>query len=164
MGKFSLMAVSLVAAIPAGILSTLLVIAFLNHAGAMNVPFYILTGGSLALFAVITLMPVGILVFGAKQEPTAKAGAKTSAEMDQLAAGSAEISVAPVTGEIDVIDAEMSADDFAVADADALDEVHTGEIEVADSDTFDVADTGEVEVADSGDFDIDAFEDDAKKA
>ncbi len=150
MGKFSLMAVSLVAAIPAGIASTLLVIAFLRHASAMNVPFYILGGGGLALFAFITVIPVGILIFSPKPEAAKaeEAAAGTSAELEQIPTGSAEIMVAPMTGEFDATDAELTDDGFEIAEDDALSAAETGEIEVADSGAFNTAMTGEIEVPD----------------
>lgn len=99
-------AVSLVAAIPAGFLAALLVMAFLNHAENLRMMTQILVGGTLLVTAMVVLMPFGILIFGGKKSAAkAPAGKKAG-----KAAGAGS-------------DAEMSSDEYA--DPEAAEETET---------------------------------------
>ena len=70
MGKKGLAAASLVAAVPAGLLSCLLVMTFLKHTEHSTTMLMVLAGSSLAVSFLIALMPVAILVFTPKTEET----------------------------------------------------------------------------------------------
>jgi len=95
-------AVSLVAAIPAGILVALLVMMILSHSENFKTVTWAAAAVSLALSAVTLLMPFGILLFSGKA--AAKAPAKTA---DKKAAAIA-----------DDDEPEVSASDELLADED----------------------------------------------
>lgn len=62
---------SLVAAIPAGILTALLVMVFLNHAENLKTMTQILVGATAAVTFGVALMPFGVLIFGGKSAKSA---------------------------------------------------------------------------------------------
>lgn len=64
---------SLVAAIPAGILTALLVMVFLNHAENLKTMTQILVGATAAVTFGVALMPFGVLIFGGKSAKSAVA-------------------------------------------------------------------------------------------
>lgn len=72
--KYRLSAASLVTAIPAGYLAYLLVMAFLQKPGFDKMPgfFQIISGLALTMVTLMVLMPVGILIFGAKPDKVEK--------------------------------------------------------------------------------------------
>ena len=62
---------SLVAAIPAGILTALLVMVFMNHAENLKTMTQILVGATAAVTFGVALMPFGVLIFGGKSAKSA---------------------------------------------------------------------------------------------
>lgn len=85
-------AASLVAAIPAGILATLLVMMFLTHAENLKGLMPVFVGAALLCAVVVVIMPFGILLFSGKSGAKAatKATGKPEAKADE--AGDAEVS------------------------------------------------------------------------
>jgi hypothetical protein len=83
--KYSLSAASLVAAIPAGFLAYVLVMAFLQKPGfdKMHGFFQIISGLTLAMVTLMVLMPVGILIFGKKPEKAEKKEKSKEADEDK---------------------------------------------------------------------------------
>jgi hypothetical protein len=74
--KTQTMLTSLVAAVPAGVLSAVLVMVFLSYSDALKPMAYVVLGSALACSGLMTLMPFGILVFGGrKARPAAPAKA-----------------------------------------------------------------------------------------
>ena len=85
MSKYSLSAASLVAAIPAGFLAYVLVMAFLQKPGFNEMAgfFQIISGLTLALVTLTVLMPLGILIFGKKPEKAEKKETAQEADEDK---------------------------------------------------------------------------------
>lgn len=104
MSRMALAATSLVAAIPAGILAFLAIMALLSSAGDMGTLLLAVTGGATLSGILVALMPAAILVGKRKpaEKPAAKAKKADSEEAD--ASG-------PQT-------AEMVADDLSEEDED----------------------------------------------
>lgn len=99
-------AASLVAAVPAGILATLLVMVFLSYSENLQTMTQVLVVGTLLCAAVVVLTPFGILVFGGKKP----AAAKSQAAADE-GASEGELAVEDgddmqVSGEIDTYEDE----------------------------------------------------------
>ena len=88
MTKYSLSAASLVAAIPAGFLAYLLVMAFLHQPGWEKMAgfFKIIAGLSLTLVTLMVLMPFGILIFGKSPEKVEKPKKEEADDGEELAA------------------------------------------------------------------------------
>jgi len=80
MSRMALAATSLVAAIPAGILAALAIIALLGHAGDMKPLVLGVVGGMTALGVLIALSPVIILVGKRKTTATVKAASEAKSE------------------------------------------------------------------------------------
>lgn len=99
MGKTGLFCTSLVAAIPAGYLSYELVHTFLTRAEGLETIMYVIAGLTLAISALITITPIGILLFS----PSSTAPAAPKEANEKAAADSTEA---------------MGADDDLVDDAD----------------------------------------------
>lgn len=134
-------ATSLVAAIPAGLLAALLVMAFLTNSENLKGMAMVLVGTTLVVAAGIALLPVGIMVFGGKKKPRA-----------DVAASQATSVIAD--------DEEMSTgDEIVTADS----EVDEGTEEIAETVDFDSGDLSEVEdteLEDLADSDEDLFVED----
>ncbi|MFO1019509.1 MAG: hypothetical protein U0903_02235 [Planctomycetales bacterium] len=79
MTKFQVLLASLVAAVPAGVLSVMLVLVFLNYGGGPNLTFQALVAATLGSSTFVTLMPLGILVFYRDGEAAVKAAAPQAA-------------------------------------------------------------------------------------
>ena len=120
MSRLQLPLMSLVAAIPGGYLTYLLVMAFLNHAEAMSTPLLGVVGLTLLLSAVLTIMPVGALIFGPKG--TAKKKGKGKQEVDSVEEGEAVVpdSAADLSDEFGVDEFETEEEDD-LASGDDLD-------------------------------------------
>jgi hypothetical protein len=146
MTRMQTAAASLVAAIPAGFLAALLVMAFLNSSENLKGLVMVLVGATLVSGALIAAMPVGILIFGGKKKPKADVAASQPVET------------------MVVDDDEMSTGD-EIFTADSELEEPTEEIsETVDFDSAelsDLADTDFEEIADDDVFDEE--EDDAPK-
>lgn len=150
--KTNLALVSLIAALPAGVLAFLLVSTFLSSFEVVSQSgiLTVVTGLTLALGSLVTLMPVAIMIFGPKSEKPAKEKPSKASE--------SVVAVAPASGELS--EAEMEAADvFSDSEMDVSDaafEIDEDEVVVADDDMFDEADTGE--------FDDFEFDDEDEKA
>ena len=131
----ALAATSLVAAIPAGILAALSIIALLGHAGEMKPMLLAVVGGTTAMGALLALSPVVILV-GKRRAPASVKPAKSEALP---------------TGTSGAQTAEIVTDDAAAADD------LSGEAAFAE----DVEDTESMESSEFEQTDDFQFEDDA---
>ncbi len=113
MGRTQRALTSLVAAIPAGVLTYLLVTVFMNQADSLNTNMKIVAGVTLLASFLVALMPLVLLIPGRKT--TAAAGDK-AAEM------SSDEAVEVADDDVEVSDAaeELSAtSDFDLDDSDA---------------------------------------------
>ncbi len=124
-------AASLVAAIPAGILATLLVMMFLTQAGNLPTMLMVIAGSTLVASAMAVLMPFGILLFSGKSATKAapkaagKAGAKASADDGEAeVSGSDELlaSEDEEFGETVVFDPDSSSNMADFADSEIEEE------------------------------------------
>jgi len=134
-------AVSLVAAIPAGILAALLAMAFLNHAENLRLMTQVLVGATLLLTVVVALMPFAVLVFGGKKKAaaaaTGKKGAKAAAGDDDAEMTSGEYAADPEADEDTetvVFDGEASQLTDEVDESDYLDTEDLGDDDMLLSD------------------------------
>ncbi len=141
--KYRLSAASIVTAIPAGFLAYVLVMAFLEKPGFDKMAgfFQIISGLTLTLVTLMVLMPVGILIFGKKPEPSAE----THAGGEDLA-GDGE----PEQAGEDLAEEEEAEDMFQDEGGDAFAE-----------EGFEDDDLGDEEFADDdfGDEEFDDFDD-----
>lgn len=94
MGKLPLFFVSLVASIPGGYLSYVLVMVFLERAERMSTAFQVIAGVTLACSALVTVIPFFILIFTPKKAP----GFDPDEEGAVLAAVGAGAAVGAVAG------------------------------------------------------------------
>ena len=108
MNKKNLSLAALIAAIPAIGLAVVLVMSFLTHADKMPGALKGLAGGTLAIVAVVALIPAAILIFGAKTKPTDEA--------DEPKADDAAEAIDEATEEPSEIFEEV--EEFAEADMD----------------------------------------------
>lgn len=107
----ALAATSLVAAIPAGILAFLAIMALLSSAGDMRMLVLAVTGGATLAGVLIALMPAAILV--GKRQPTQKASAKSD-KGEEAAAGVSGAQTAEVVAE-DLSDEEEDTEELSGA-------------------------------------------------
>ena len=143
MSKLHLPLMSLVAAIPAGFLTYLLVMAFLNHAEAMSTTLLGVAGLTVLLSAALTIMPIGALIFGPKGASKKKAKSK---DVDSIDSTDEDDDLVPDSA------AELS-DEFGV------DELDTEEDEFGTEEEDDLASGDDLEFGDSGEISAE-FEDD----
>jgi hypothetical protein len=166
--KNGLLLVSLVGAIPGAWLVCLMVMAFMNHAAGPSIYPKALAGLALLSGLLLTVMPIGIFVFGGPRAEKAPAE-KSGDEADVAVSGSEEIvaesddgfeSSSGVTDEnLEVIEGEP--DEFAM----------TGEVVTGDADSsseeFDLGSDFEIGGADDEAVEVleddDEFDDDAPK-
>jgi hypothetical protein len=128
MTRMQTAAASLVAAIPAALLASLIVLAFLSHDGSLKGLMPVVAGVTLACAASVALMPFGILVFGGKAKKKAAAVSESQATP---------------TAVVDEDESLATSDDIETADAEA-DELTEEVEETVDFDSgqlSDVADT-----------------------
>lgn len=126
MGRTQRALTSLVAAIPAGFLSYLLVMVFLNSADSLKMMTQIIAGLTLACSALVTLMPIGLLVMGGRKASPKGAAGKPARD-------------AVSSGEVDVVE-----------DADVEEMVESSDAEVSEFDEdADVEEVSEFEMEDS---------------
>lgn len=139
-GKTGLALVSLPAALPAGALAVLLILAFLSYGDniieRMPTLGLILAGGMLLLSTLVFLMPAAILIFGPKQEEaeeTAEDDSEAQDEESEPAAEADEEAVATQpkdsgsTEEAELLDSDEAAETVTAESDDEL---------VAESDDF----------------------------
>jgi hypothetical protein len=84
--KKSLFLTSLVAAIPAAILTVMTAMVFLNYSGGAKLAYQLLTALTLVLGAFLTVLPAAILVFGKPDHSTAakpKKGDDAAADQEE---------------------------------------------------------------------------------
>lgn len=144
MGRTQRALTSLVAAIPAGVLSYLLVMVFLNRADSLTTMTQVLVGLTLLCSVLVTLMPFGILVFGGKKaaavddDDRPSASKKAIDEEDSVEAESADdieelsdASTETSAFEMDDSDADIMADsdDEITSSSSSLDEIETMEFD-----------------------------------
>lgn len=151
MSKLNLMLLSLVAAVPGGVLAYLMVAAFLTRSGDMTGTFQILAGLTLVVSALVAVVPIGILLFSKKEpkaEEEAEEGEPDASEDEELADEAVEPGFGDVVDETEIPDEDLEAvdDDFDLGDEDS-DAAETLE----GMDDFSEEDDG---------FEIDGFEDD----
>ena len=145
--KTQRMLTSLVAAIPAGYLALLLVMAMLNHAGDMNMMTYIVMGLTLLAAAVAVLMPLVILIGGNRKPAPPKPAAKPKKGED----------VAAIDDEVEVSEASSGSfgDDHLLAESSDFD--------LGDSNQDMLTDDGDLTTENLDDFDLDdEFEEEEK--
>lgn len=157
MSKLQLPLMSLVAAIPGGFLTYLLVMAFLNHAEAMSTPLLGVAGLTLLLSGFLTILPIGALIFGPKGASKKKAKDEdqpepAAEEEDEYVSDSAaELSDEFAEDEFEEDDDEMEAsgDDLDFGEVDEFsDSEISGEIE---DEEFDFSDEYEFDDEDEED-------------
>jgi hypothetical protein len=143
----SLTATSLVAALPAGFLGYLIVMAYLDGFNEMATVLQVLTGVTLVCCTVAALSPVGILVFAGSGPKTEKPPKKDK-KKDKGAAKEDELH------EEDALD--EAGDEFAGGDLMSDDELDVEDAldESADEMSFD----DDFEVTETGGFDDDEFD------
>lgn len=151
MGRGTFALTSCVAAVPGGILTVVLVLAFLNHVGDMSIVPMILAGLTLAISSFLVVTPFGILVFGGPKkkksvaakspkdqkpvdEPVSLAGESVAEEVDMEASGEAHVLDSDADAAT-AIGSDVELDDTTAFDTPAS----TPEFELADSDTFGTA-------------------------
>ncbi len=147
MGKLSFAGTSFVAAVPAGLLATLIVMeGFMKRAGDMGGLMLGLVGATLGVCAFVVLIPFGILIFGGPKQKklVVNKPAKGKADDNDIsAAASADMSEADVdvlstSGEAAIMDSD---DIVAVEDDDDATTAFTAPI---DEDEMSLSDEAEV--------------------
>ena len=138
MSRMALAALSLIAAIPAGILAAVGIMAFLTHTEHMQPLVMVVTGGATAMGVLLALTPIIILVGKRQSQPAAAKVAKSEpvpagvsgAQTAEIVAGDAdaEADADAATGEdefteaMDAVDDVDLTDDFKFEDDAFLDE------------------------------------------
>jgi hypothetical protein len=129
-GKTQRALTSLVAAIPAGVLTYLLVMVFLSRADTLKTMTMIVAFLTLACAMLVTLMPIGLLVLGGRKtksddKPAAGAAGDESGEAAlvedaDVEASDAEISSGDISDSVEVSDSDLEeSDEFVMDDSDA---------------------------------------------
>ncbi|MCH9652316.1 MAG: hypothetical protein K0U86_17190 [Planctomycetes bacterium] len=131
MSKLQLPLMSLVAAIPAGFLTYLLVMAFLNHAEAMSTTLLGVAGLTLLLSAVLTIIPIGALIFGPKGDSKKKEKSKGK---DLGEADSAEADDDLVPDSAAELSDEFGVDEYETEEEDEL--ASGDDLDFGESDEF----------------------------
>ena len=147
MGRTQRALTSLVAAIPAGCLSYLLVMVFLNQADSLNTTMQAVVGATLLASAMVTLMPFVLLIPG-RRKPLDKGDRTDGVASDD--AVEAMDDDAEVSDDVEVEEDASATSDFDLDDSDADvmadsdDEVNTGNASsLDDMDAFDIDDEEE---------------------
>ena len=117
MNKSTLILVSLIAAIPGGVMTVLMVMAFVNHAGGTGWMIKALAGISLLTGAAVFAMPIGIVVFLGREKSGAAPQATAPDEIVEDEAEEAEEEV------------EEFEDDGSTFGADDFEDQETGDLE-----------------------------------
>ena len=119
MGKTGLLCTSIVAAVPAGYLSYELVSTFLTRAEGLETIMYVIAGITLTCSALITITPVGILLFSpsGKIKPSSSDGKDAaSASADGAGSGALADDGDDVEGFDDEIEFDGDDDEFEIDD------------------------------------------------
>ncbi len=179
MGKWSLAATSLVAAVPAGFLSYLMVMVFLERTEKLETPLKVWAGVMLAVSAFVTVLPFGILIFSPKARDAKDAvdeeSKKTDAMEAPVDAPEDEMFDEDEAGEHEEEDTEFE-DDLSAAEGEELDmedevdgedlvegfgDDDDDDVAMAEVDTEDIF--AEAAEADFDDFDMVDFDDDEEE-
>ena len=146
MGRTQRALTSLVAAIPAGFLSYLLVMVFLNQADSLKTTMQIVVGATLLASVVVTLMPFVLLIPGRKKALDNAGPAAAVASGDDDAVEVMDDDAADVDAEEDL----SATSDFGLDDSDAdvmsdsSGEIESGPVSSMDEmDAFDMDDEEE---------------------
>jgi hypothetical protein len=111
--KMNLFLVSLVAALPGGVLSYILATNFIFSADKMEGMVQIVSGFTLAMSALVTVLPFGILIFGPKAEPK-PAAAPAAKKESPSSTSQAEVSIVEEPGS-EVIIPTRDSDEYEVS-------------------------------------------------
>ena len=144
MGRTQRALTSLVAAIPAGVLSYLLVMVFLNQADSLKTTMQVVVGLTLLVSFVVTAMPLVLLIPGRKKPATE---------------GDKAVAMASDDGEVvDVVDDDDEASNAMDEDLEELSS--TSDFDLGDSDSDVMSDSsGELDTGPTSSMDdIDAFD------
>ena len=118
MGKNALMGTSLVAAVPAGYLVFLMVQVFLTQTENMETMMYVVAGTTLAIGAIVALMPIGILLFTPSSKVDKPKDEEAVEEDDAPAAVSDEISDDEMLSDDEFEDDDAADDEYEFEDDD----------------------------------------------
>lgn len=147
MGRFAFAMTSFTAALPAALLSAVLVMAFTSQLEGIrqSIVMLLMVGITLGLSSFVVLIPFGILVFGGPKK--AKTPVEKAAKKDDKKAA-AKKEVEPSSSGSESIAA------LAIEDSESDTLATTGSAKLVDSDIVDMDDSGS-----SGEFDIEEMED-----
>lgn len=167
MGKWSYAATSLIAAVPAGYLSYLMASVFVKRAEDLETPFQVWVGATLAISALVTVLPIGILIFGrkkAKAEDAEDEGSEKAEATGEEGAALMDEAAEDVEAAEEEEGPEIE-DDLAVAEGDESDgEEDTDGEDFGDEMEMDEIDEEDIFAeADDADFDMADFDDDEEK-
>ena len=118
MGRTQRALTSLVAAIPAGFLSYLLVMVFLNQADSLKMAMQVVVGATLLASIVVTLMPFVLLIPGRKKA-LANAGPAAGSASDDEDAVDVMDDDAEISEDVEVEEEASATSDFDLDDSDA---------------------------------------------
>lgn len=124
--KISYAALALIAAIPGGYLSYLLVMTMLDNFGRMPGMFKILSCAILACSALMTVMPVGIMIFVHDEEKDAESEADEAEAADEVE----EVDAVDEVEETEPAPTAAFADDVEVTDTDQVEHLPQDSAEV----------------------------------
>ncbi len=139
MTKNGLFLVSLVAALPGGLLVYLMVIAFASYAAGPSVWLKALAGMAFVIGLLLAVMPVGILVFGG---PKAEKAPEKKADEEEEAGNE-------LTGEQTIIAESHEGSEFSDSDSDSSSGATDPVLEVVEAESEEFAMTGVVVTSDA---------------
>lgn len=152
MGRTQRALTSLVAAIPAGFLSYLLVMVFLNQADSLKTTMQAVVGATLLVSAIVALMPFALLIPGKKKKEPAESSESVAEVLDDDDAVDVMEEDAEVSEDVEVDQDAPSSSDYELDDSDAdVMSDSSGEIDAGndssldDIDAFDMDDEEEEE-------------------
>jgi hypothetical protein len=132
---------SLVASLPAAVLSVLIIVAFLRHADSMSGTLLGLSAVTLLASALIALLPVGIFLF--TPNPEAAAGAAAAEAPDE---GASEEGIEAAVAEGDEFEEGFDFDEDR-GSAPTIEEIASDEFAADEGEDFDL---GDVETEEAG--------------
>lgn len=165
MSNIALVLVSLTSAIPGGVLTAMLVMNFLERADRLTGMLWIVSIATLLTSVLITLLPVGVLLFGPKTE---KAGQEKKPEVDEGGLEEAEFA----EDEADLLEVDEEADledeeDLVAGEGDELsmDDEEAGEESAEKPEqgatvAFEADEGEDLFMEDEGEFDLELDEED----
>ncbi len=157
MGRGSFFMTSLVAAVPAGLLTAVLVQAFLSHVGSMTTVPLVLAGATLAISSFLVVTPFGILVFGGPKKK--KVAAAKSAKDKKQAVAAAVAGDESIAESVDV-DLETSGEAHVLDSDDDMSIAAGSDVELDDTTAFETPlSNPDIELTDSDAFATDQLVD-----